>query len=174
MKLKWFVFGLVVFLLIGALSFWKLTAPIAPPKENIDPSTTSPESAQKDPAEEATRLKLLGTWKDNYRGKRTMTLNEDGTGTMVVELSGAQALLFASKLEFEMKWSLKGNIITKTSLRGKPQEKANLILNTMGNTADDTILEITPDRMFLLDKDGKTEYDWKRSNTDEIGKDPKK
>jgi hypothetical protein len=36
------------------------------------------------------------------------------------------------------------------------------VLNTMGNTAEDTILEMTEDRLLLLDKNGKTKYDWKR------------
>ena len=56
---------------------------------------------------------LLGVWQDDYQGKRTMTLNEDGTGTMLVELSGWRASLYALKLRFEMQWRLEGKVLKK-------------------------------------------------------------
>ncbi len=118
------------------------------------------ETAQTD--EDKARRLILGVWQDEYKGKRTMTLNEDGTGTMRVELSGAQAILFASELHFRMKWSLDGKKLTKTTVGGEPAGKVNLILKTMGDTATDTILESTEDRLLLLDKDGQTKYDWRR------------
>lgn len=115
---------------------------------------------QAESAEDKARRQLLGVWQDHYQGKRTMTLKEDGTGTMLVELSGLKAALFASKLRFDMKWSLDGKKFTKKTVGGEPADKVNMILNTMGNTAEDTILEVTEDRLLLLDKDGKTKYDW--------------
>src|SRR5689334_6026192 len=91
-----------------------------------------------------------------------MTLNEDGTGTMVVELTRVQASLFASRLQFDMQGSLTGDKLIKTTVGGEPAKKVNLILKMMGDTAEDRILEISDDRLLLLDKNGKTEYDWKR------------
>jgi hypothetical protein len=40
----------------------------------------------------------------------------------------------------------------------------------LGDTAEDTIVEITNDRLLLLDKDGKTRYDWRRVKADENAK----
>ena len=37
---------------------------------------------------------MLETWEDDYKGHRTLTLNADGTGTMVVELDGLAANSF--------------------------------------------------------------------------------
>jgi hypothetical protein len=37
-----------------------------------------------------------------------------------------------------------------------------LILKLYGKEAEYTILELTDDRMLLLDSDGKTRYDWRR------------
>jgi hypothetical protein len=91
-----------------------------------------------------------------------MTLNPDGTATMLVELNGMQAMLFASKLRFDMKWSLKDRTLTKTTVSEEPADKVNLILNTMGNTSDEAILEVNEEHLLLLDKDGKTKYDWTR------------
>jgi hypothetical protein len=149
----------------SGIAYWKLTT--KPPAENDDMAAAMPTPKPGDmpeTEEEKARRKLLGVWQDEYRGKRTMNLNEDGRGTMVVELSGVQAFLFASKLRFDMKWSLDGKRFTKKTVGGEPADKVNLILNTMGNTAEDTILEITEERLLLLDKNGTTRYDWKRVN----------
>jgi hypothetical protein len=112
--------------------------------------------------EEKARRLVLGVWQDEYKGKRTMTLNADGTGTMRVELSGAEAFLFAPELLFRMEWSLDGGKLKKKTVGGEPAGKVNLILKTMGDTAEDTILESTEDQLLLLDKDRKTKYDWRR------------
>lgn len=164
---------LMLALLAGGIAFWKLTA--TPPSQDDGISdTTFPakfkDSAKPETEEEKARLKLLGVWQDDYQGKRTMTLNDDGSGSMVVELSGVQAFLFASKLRFDMKWSLDGTTLTKRTVGGEPADKVNLILNTMGDTAEDTLLELTEERLLLLDKNGKTKYDWKRVKKDEPSK----
>jgi hypothetical protein len=143
------------------VAYWKLTA--TPPVEvaaNLTPPAR--QEARPETEEERTRRKLLGVWEDHYQGKRTMTLNEDGSGTMVVELTGLQAKLFAAKLRFDMTWSLANDKLTKKTIGGEPADKVNLILNTMGNTASDTILELKDDQLLLLDANGKTRYDWRR------------
>jgi hypothetical protein len=108
------------------------------------------------------RKLLVGTWQDEYQGKRTLTLREDGTGTMVVELKGLKATLVAPRLTFNMRWSLAEGRLRKRSLDGEPAAQVNMILKTMGDTADETILELSEDRLRLLDQDGRTEYDWRR------------
>lgn len=164
---------LVLILLGGGIAYWKLTT--TPPLHNdgiadATPPAKSESNAKPETEEEKARRKLLGVWQDDYQGKRTMTLNQDGSGTMLVELSGVQAFLFASKLRFDMKWSLDGKKLAKKTVGGEPADKVNLILNTMGDTAEDTLLEITDNRLLLLDKNGSTKYDWKRVTKDEPSK----
>jgi hypothetical protein len=120
--------------------------------------------AQSQPAAPDARQRtlVLGTWHDEYQGKRTMTLNEDGTGTMVVELSGWRAAFSAPRLKFNMKWSVKDGHLKKQTISGEPETQVKMILSTMGDHVDEPILELTEDRLLLLDKDGKTKYDWKR------------
>lgn len=108
------------------------------------------------------RRLVLGIWQDEYQGKRTMTLNEDGTGTMVVELSGLQAMLSAPRLKFKMKWLVEEGHLKKQTIGGEPETQVKMILKMMGDHVDEPILELTEDRLLLLDKDGKTSYDWKR------------
>ncbi len=127
-----------------------------------DPPPPAPQTLDAaDPDADATRL-VVGTWTDNYQGKRTMTLNEDGTGTMIVELSGMKARLFASELLFEMEWSVENGRLKKRTLRGEPAGRVALILKTMGDRVDEPILELTERQLVLLDKDGQTRYTWTR------------
>ncbi len=108
------------------------------------------------------RKLVLGTWADEYKGKRTMTIRSDGTATMLVELDGLTAMLFASKLRFDMVWSVEEGRLKKRTVGGEPAGKVRLILATMGDRVDEPILELTDKRLLLLDADGKTKYDWRR------------
>ena len=91
-----------------------------------------------------------------------MTLAGDGTGTMVVELEGVEAKLFAPRLRFDMNWSVENRRLKKRTIGGEPALQVRLILKTMGDRVDEPILDLTEDRLLLLDKDGKTKYDWRR------------
>jgi len=121
-----------------------------------------PSQSQPADPDAKTRSMVVGTWHDEYQGKRTMTLKDDGTGTMVVELTGWRALMSAPKLTFNMKWSAKDGRLKKQTLSGEPKAQVNMILKTMGDHVDEPILELTEDHLTLLDGDGKTKYFWKR------------
>ncbi len=122
-------------------------------------SATKPQSNDEDADY---RALAVGTWQDEYKGKRTMQLLPDGTATMTVELSGLTASLFASRLEFEMVWSVENGRMRKQTLGGRPEGKVKAILSMMGDRVDEPILELTDERLLLLDADGKTQYDWRR------------
>ena len=131
------------------------------------PDPILPEGFSSSPSgDQRFRALALGTWEDDYQGHRTMTLREDGTGTMVVELSGLKATLFASKLTFEMEWSVQDGRMQKRSTGGEPAGRVKLILNMMGDRVDEPILELTADRLVLLDKDARTKYNWRRKKDD--------
>lgn len=169
MKRKVILYVLALVLLIVGIVYWLIAK--TPSHGDEFGGTTPPAiNSEVETQEEKARRTLLGVWQDDYQGKRTMTLNEDGTGTMLVELSGLQAALFASKLRFDMKWSLDGKKLIKKTVGGEPGDRVNLILNTMGNTAEDTILELSHGRLLLLDMNRKTKYDWRRVKKDEPGK----
>ncbi len=125
-------------------------------------SSLGQDRSQADVQDQQSRRLIVGTWQDEYQGKRTMTLKEDGTGKMVVELDGMKAKLFAQRLEFDMVWSVEKGRLEKRTLQGEPAVTVQLILKTMGDRVDEPILELTQERLLLLDKDGKTKYDWRR------------
>jgi hypothetical protein len=167
MRRKRIVLYFIVLVAIAAgIAYWRLTASPPPSSDgkanDIPPLSEKQDDAGADTEEAKARRQVLGVWYDDYRGKRTMILNDDGTGTMWTELSGVDAFFAAPKLRFDMKWSLNGKDLKKRTVGGEPADKVNMILNLMGNTAEDTILELTEDRLLLLDKDGKQKYDWRR------------
>ena len=106
---------------------------------------------------------VVGVWEDDYQGKRTMTLREDGTGTMVVELNGWRAALSAPRLRFDMVWSVEDGRLKKRTVGGEPETQVRMILSTMGDQVDEPILELTEDRLVLLDQNGETKYEWRRA-----------
>jgi len=129
------------------------------------PTETSPHEPPAPASEDGdARLRKLvvGTWQDEYKGKRTMTIRQDGTATMVVELKGLTALMFASRLRFDMRWSIEAGRLKKRTVGGAPAGRVRLILETMGDRVDEPILELTEQRLLLLDADGRTKYDWRR------------
>lgn len=105
---------------------------------------------------------ILGTWEDEFQGRRTLTLVKGGTGTMIVELEGWRAAMSAPRLKFDLKWSVEAGRLKKQTVGGEPEAQVKMILSAMGDRVDEPILELTKDRLLLLDRDGKTKYDWKR------------
>ena len=118
---------------------------------------------EKAPSDAELRQGVVGTWEDDYAGHRTMTVRSDGTATMVVRLSGLKALFYASELQFEMLWSIDHGRMKKRTTCGRPAGKVKLILKTLGDETEEQILELTADRLRLLDRDGKRQYDWRRT-----------
>lgn len=142
-----------------------IEAASAGPGQTEDEGGTDAENAGPSGARDANarcRTKIVGNWEDDYQGKRHLTVNEDGSGTMVVELDGIGKKLFAARLSFDLEWSLADGRVTMKTLGGEPKAKVQLVLKLYGSEADYKILELTDDRMLLLDGDGKTKYDWRR------------
>jgi len=112
--------------------------------------------------DEQLRRLAVGTWRDFYQGKRTMTLREDGTATMVVELSGLKARLFTPRLELDIVWSVEKGRLKRRTVGGTPPDKIAFVNKRAGERVAEPIVELTKDRLLLLDKDGTRKYDWRR------------
>jgi hypothetical protein len=125
-------------------------------------SEAHPDSVSELDTDEAFRGLILGTWEDDYKGHRTFTVRDDGTATMVVELQGMSARLYAKKMTFDEEWSIKNGRVHMKMVGGEPKSRVNLIMKAMGDSTDQEILTLTAERMHLLDPNGKTKYDWRR------------
>ena len=113
-------------------------------------------------SDEHYRAAIVGTWEDDYQGRRTLTVRKDGTATMVVELQGLAAKIYARRMTFDEKWDIQDGRLKLTTVGGEPAGRVNLILKTMGDSVDQRILELTLERMLLLDADGETKYVWRK------------
>ncbi|MFN0054196.1 MAG: hypothetical protein ACKV0T_18625 [Planctomycetales bacterium] len=118
-----------------------------------------------DPDERHRRM-VVGDWEDDYQGHRRLTVRDDGTAVMVVEPSGLGKRLFADRLTFDVEWSLHEGRIVMTTTGGEPKSKAQLVLKLYGNRAEYTLLNLDDRQLLLLDRDGKTRYDWRRIAAD--------
>ena len=113
-------------------------------------------------SEASLKTQMLGTWEDDYKGHRTLTLNADGTGTMVVELNGLSATLFASKLTFQEAWSVGDGKVTMKATGGEPATKVRLVLSLHGDSSTQRIVEVTDERMILVEEPSETRFEWRR------------
>lgn len=152
-KRKWYPIVIVVLLLV--------LLPVAyfcwPSKQN-DPVRESEPPAYSDVL---ARKLVVGEWQDAYKGKRMLTINQDGTAQMIVEPDGLGAL-YAPRLVFQEEWVVENGYLTLNAIGGKPKAQVNFILKTMGTQSTHKILELTENKMLLLDGNGETTYSWQR------------
>lgn len=135
------------------------TAAAEPSEDGLGGQSTAQVEESKSATQEQ---RVLGVWRDFYRGERTLTLHEDGTGTMVVKLAGMAKKLFAETLQFDLTWQFEEGRLVMSTVDGRPASKFELIRKLYGDRADYEVLELTVDQMRLRDAGGKTEYDWRR------------
>ncbi len=105
---------------------------------------------------------MLGMWEDDYKGHRTLTLNANGTGRMVVELDGFAATLFAKTLTFQEEWSVADGKVTMNATGGEPAGKVRLVLSLHGDSSTQRIIEVTSERMILIEEPSETRFEWRR------------
>lgn len=128
------------------------------------PTPTAHAAAASESLDAKDRRMALGTWEDDYHGHRTLTLNEDGTATMIVEPEGLGATLFAKSLHFDIEWSIKDSVLNLKTLGGTPAKKIALISKIYGDEATEEILELTAGR-FLVRHSEETDFEWRRVET---------
>ena len=143
-----------------AAVLWWLLQPVATggPARTIDLAFARSELLT---PQEQTRRLIVGEWEDDYQAGRRWVLREDGTGTMVVHLSGIPAFMFAPKLTFEQTWRLEGDEIVMAVTSGEPQGKVDIILKMEGDNSTQRVVEVTDERFVVIDHKGE-QFDWRR------------
>ena len=114
--------------------------------------------------DEACCALLLGDWTQQYHGKRSLTIRRDGTATLRVEPNNIGKLLFGPRVEFRIDWKVDTGRAIFSIVGGEPAEKVQLAIKMWGQHWDQPILDLSPQRLLLLDTDGETQYDWHRPN----------
>lgn len=113
--------------------------------------------------------RLVGSWEDDYYGRRVMTLRPDGSGTMLVELKGPAKLIVGSKLTFHVEWSVVDGRLDIHTLGGEPANKIAMITRTYGDRAVQDILDLTANELCVRDTDDGDEFQWRRLQPTPVG-----
>ncbi len=164
----------LILIALGASAMWLAAGrggprpPGAMPAAPVPSAEQVPAAAENAPATEQPPTatddhhRILGTWQDGYQGRRTMTVREGGTATMVCELEGLNARLFTPVLHLNLRWQLTDGVMTRVIIDGEPGDKVRFVVHLMGARSDEKLLLLTDGELHLLDADGKTEYHWTR------------
>jgi hypothetical protein len=122
-------------------------------------------SAAAAPSEESTYSRqILGEWEQLNKGKRILTVREDGTATMKVTLEGAWSYVVGEKLEFEIHWKIEGKRLLFNMVGGKPEGSMKLVTSMYGKERNHRIEKLNEDQMILVDEKDDSHDKWKRSS----------
>lgn len=162
-------------LLLGIAPFWWNSNREKPPAEEIivesDAPDTTGENAAKDnagekaaavPEESSARKMIVGVWEQFNKGKRLLTVLDDGTATMDVSLEGAWATIVGQKLEFRIEWEIQGERLLFKMTGGKPAGSLKLLSSIYGNERNHRIETLSNDQLILIDENDKSRDIWKR------------
>ena len=112
------------------------------------------------------RAQLVGTWKDSFFGTRTLTLNADGTARMVLDLDFAGRLMYGSRLDFDMTWSVEGATVSIDIVKGTPVKAAKSLMQTWGSRYEYLLDCVEDRRIEMRDWDGSMNYTLRRISDD--------
>lgn len=96
-----------------------------------------------------------------------MTLNADGTATMVLDLDFAGRLLYGKRLEFDMKWSLENGVVTIDILEGRPAAASKSATGTWGSRYEYLLDRVEEDAVEMRSSDGTMNHTLKRISDDQ-------
>lgn len=118
----------------------------------VDIATSNPRLSQD------LRSRLLGSWEDNFYGKRVFTFHADGTAQMTLELDGVGKLMYGPKLTFYIQWSLTDDVLKMTMSGGEPQETTTTLAKLFGETSEQKIEQISDAALQLRSLDSQKLY----------------
>lgn len=162
---------------VAKASATTVTSPVLPAQ--TDPAKSAPEG-QAAPAEklkavaavakdapptgdEAHRKKIIGKWLQHKEEKRTITVNEDGTATIIAEIDDYRQYIVGKTLQFDVEWTLEDGKLTFVTTGGKPADSIKYITSLYGKTRVYRIIEFIEDRLTLAkDESGEDEPEWTR------------
>lgn len=108
------------------------------------------------------KRQMLGSWRDDYYGERTMTFLEDGTGTMLIKLDPVSRLIIGEKLLFHLAWTLTDGVMTMRFTGGEPKGTVETISKEWGDTHHQAIETLTDTDLWMRSTDSGNLYMLKR------------
>ncbi len=135
-------------------------------KSDPDPTPRGPAN------DEELRQQLLGSWADDFYGKRTFHFQADGTATMVLELDSVGQLLYGPQLTFFILWQLKDNVLSLKMTGGEPAGTAVSLAKLFGESSEQRVEHIGEAEMRLRSLDSNKLYVHRRVAESDSSKAP--
>jgi len=154
--------GVIVLLAVGSICVELVSGRVSRMISLAVPGFSGESSGSATDGDQRLRRAAVGTWQDFYHGKRTMTLGVDGKATMRVELTGIKARLFTPRLDLDIVWSVEDGRMHRRTIGGRPADKVEFVNKRAGVVVAERILELSADKMVLLDQNGSQKYTWRR------------
>ncbi len=125
---------------------------------------SSNNSAESDSEQDDLGSRFVGRWRQYLYGERSLTIRDDGTGTMVVVPEGVWAFVFGEKVTVELKWAVEEGFLNYEIVSGQPEEGIKVVKEMWGDHWSQEILTLT-DSKFVVISDDDNRYEWERVNS---------
>ncbi len=135
-------------------------APQLAPSTDSESPDSSPTAVTPEAKTQQTQ-RLIGVWRQEFFGQRTLTVAADGSAKMVIEPAGIWILGFGQRLDLELSWAIKDGRMVYGITSGTPPEKVELAIKSWGDKWDEEIVELTDKTLILLEASG-TQSEWER------------
>lgn len=145
----------------------------ATPREGSEPTAepllnlaADPAAAVQSPAAVVDwKSQLLGSWSDNFYGKRIFTFRDDGTAEMTIELDSVGKALYGPQLKFFIAWEVRDDILHMQMTGGEPAGSAVTLAKLFGEKSEQRIEKLEADEMLLRSLDSQKLYSHRRVAT---------
>lgn len=92
-------------------------------------------------ADETYRQLIVGRWETNrHGGRRVMTVSEDGTAVVRVEVTGSWSYVLGDQITLNLKWQIEDGSLKFQTTGGKPEASVNVLTSLYGNERNQPIL----------------------------------
>lgn len=121
----------------------------APPLVQTSSFSAGSEAEARAPQQPALAEQLVGVWKMQRHGERTLHLNADGTATAEVKLNMLGALMYGERMTLELTWTLEGDVMTQTISSGRPEEPVKRLIRDWGDRRAYRVIEVSDEQLVL-------------------------
>lgn len=108
------------------------------------------------------RQQLLGSWSDNFYGKRVFTFRDDGTAEMTIELDSVGKALYGPQLKFFIAWEVREDVLHMQMTGGEPAGSAVTLAKLFGEKSEQRIENLSGDELQLRSLDSQKLYTHRR------------
>lgn len=119
--------------------------------------------------EDAERARLIvGVWEQERYGTRRMTVNEDGTASMVLRPAGLWATMFGNRIDLDMYWKVRDGHIDYGVSGGSPKKQMEAARSMWGDHWVEKIEALSDGELVLLDQSTSAPSKWTRIPESEL------